>query len=144
MAASRVPATLVALAELWSANNGPLVTGDFSDGIFVGYDGDPEGDFEAVDFDSEWAGLGAKARDEEFDVVCASVALVGEDEGVTLALDRAYDQLESAAVLLRADPSLGFSPPYTAAVKGGAVFNVPGPKGHQVRIVFRVHVATRI
>lgn len=144
MAASRVPATLTALATLWSAHNGPFVTGDFSDCLYVGYDGDPDGDFQAVDFDSEWAGLGAKARDEEFDVICASVALVGEDGGAALALENAYDQLETAAALLRADPSLGLSPPYTAAIKGGAVFNVPSPDGHQVRIVFRVHVKTRI
>lgn len=145
---SRVPATLDALTALWTSAgaktwDGPLVTGDFADSIFVGYDGDPEGDFATVEVDSEWAGIGARARDEEFDVVCAVVALVGEND-TKLARDNAYVLLKLAADALRADPSLGQVPPFVASLKGGPVFTEPTESGYQVRIVFRVHVKTRI
>jgi len=146
---SRVPATIDALVTSWDATgatvwDGPIVTGEDQDCIHVGYDGDPDGDYQTADFDSEWAGLGAKARDEEFDIPCAVVALVGDDGGTKLARDNAYALLKKAADALRADPSLGLSPPFTAGLQGGPVFTEPGPKGYQVRIVFRVHVKTRI
>lgn len=147
---SRVPATIDALVTSWTTAgalvwDGPVVTGNYSDCIHVGYDGDPDGAFQTADFDSEWAGLGAKARDEEFDILCAVVALVGDEAGGTkLARDTAYGLLKKAADALRANPSLGLSLPFVAALKGGPVFTEPGPQGYQVRIVFRVHVMTRI
>lgn len=148
MADSRVPATIDALKTTWDATgakvwDGPVITGDYSDCIFVGYDGDPEGDMQAVDGDSEWAGLGAKARDEDFDVICAVVALVG-DQGIKTVRDNAYAQLKKAADAVRADPSLGQAPPFVASVKGGSLFYDNLESGLQARLVFRVHVETRI
>lgn len=149
MGDTRVPDTINRLVQVWSAAvgttvwNGAIVTGDFSDCLYVGYDGDPEGDFQAVDCDSEWAGLGAKARDEEFDVICAAFALDGGND-VSAARTRVYALLKVAADALRADPSLGFTPPYTAEVKGGELFTPLTDKGIEARVVFRVHVETRI
>lgn len=148
MADSRVPATIDALKSLWSATgatvwDGPVVTGDYSDCLFVGYDGDPDGDFQSAECDSEWAGLGAKARVEEFDIICAVVTLVG-DQDMKAARDNAYAQFKKAADAVRADPSLGQAPPYMASVKGGSLFTENNPEGLQMRIVFRVHVVTRI
>lgn len=151
-ATSRVPATIDALVTLLRATgitvwDGPLVVGDYSDAVFVGYDGDPDGDFATADVDSEWAGLGARARDEEFDIVCAAVALVGDDI-TKLARDNAYALTEQVETVLRANPSLGLGPPtspmFVAEFKRGNTYTEPNESGYQVRIVFAVHVKTRI
>lgn len=152
---SRAPATIDKLVELWTAAavaaqgtftvwDGPLVTGDYGPGIHVGYDGDPEGDYKAVESDEEWAGIGAKNRDEEFDVICAAVALVGDND-VKLARDTVYSLLAVAATTLREDPSLAQTPsPFVAEFRPGPVYFEPSPNGLQVRGLFNVHVKTRL
>lgn len=148
MADSRIPATIDALKALWTATgatvyDGAPLTEDYSDAIFVGYDGDPDGDFETAADDSEWAGLGALRRDEEFDIVCSVVTLVGDDD-IRAVRESTFALYKLASDALRADPSLGQTPPFTAALKGGSMFTEPSGDGWQCRKVFRVHVKTRI
>lgn len=148
---SRVPATLDRLYEVAQASvtaptlafRGPFITGDPSNALFVGYDGDPAGDFRAVNVVSSWAGLGARARDEEFDVFCAVTVLSGDNDipGATTAAYAIYYAFENA---LRADPDLNQGPPFTAGVNTGELFTMPHPAGLQVRLGFTVHVKTRI
>lgn len=145
---SRVPATINALVALWTATganvfDGPPLTEDYSDAVFVGYDGDPDGDFEMGDDDSDWAGLGALRRNETFDIVCSVVTLVGEND-IQLVRENAYALYKLVSDALRADPSLGQTPPFTAELKGGPIFTEPSGDGWQCRKVFRVHVVTRI
>lgn len=152
MGTSRVPATLDRLVSLLGATtltvvDGPLVTDDPADAVYIGYDGDPDGDFQTASPEQEWAGLGASRRDEEFDIHCAAVALVG-DGLVKAARDAAYAQTAIVEATVRADPSLGLGPPtspvFVAEFRGGPVFTEPTPAGYQVRIVFNIHVRTRI
>lgn len=148
MATSRVPATIDALAASWTAAglktwDGAVVTGDYTDAVYLGYDGDPQGDFLTVEPDQNWAGIGAKKRDEEFAIICAAVALLGGGTTKT-ARDTVFAMLATVENELRADPSLGQPPPFVAEYKGGPIFTEPGPDGYQVRAVFSVHVKTRV
>lgn len=149
MAPSRIPATIDALVAAFTAAglktwDGPFVTGDYAPAVHVGYDGDPEGEFQAVEPDQEWAGLGAKARDEEFDVICC-VTLSSGDSDVRTARVAAFAILATVETTLRANPSLGQSPPFVAAFKPGAVHIQPDENvGFSLRAVFNVHVKTRI
>lgn len=149
MAPSRVPPTIDALVALFTDAglktwDGPLVTGDYEPAVHVGYDGDPEGDFKAVEADQEWIGLGAKRREEEFDVICCATALVGDSE-VKLARDAVFAMTATVESALRADPSLGQVPtPYVAEYRPGDLFIEDTPAGYQARARFNVHVKTRI
>ncbi len=152
MVASRVPSVLTALTNTATtalANTdctvyrGPFVTGNPGKALFVGYDGDPAGDFRAVNATSQWAGLGAKARDEVFEVICSITMLDGAgDVGGSTNDIYAIHALFEAAV--RDNPSLGQPPRLTAGVTGGELFTMPHPSGLQVRLVFMVQVSARI
>lgn len=151
MLTSRVPATIDALVAGFTAAglktwDGPVLTGDFADSVYVGYDGDPEGDYEAATMDQQWAGLGAKARTETFDIICAVVVLIGDDgpQIVKMARDTAYSMLATAETVLRADPSLAQIPMFVAEIRPMAIYIEPGPQGDQARLVFHIHVQTRI
>jgi hypothetical protein len=148
MATSRIPATIDALVAAFTAAglhtfDGPLVSGDYTPAVWVGYDGDPEGDFKAVEGDQEWAGIGAKKRGEEFDVIC-SVTVLSGDSDVRSARETAFALLATVENTLRADPSLDQTPPFVAEYRPGAMHIEPADTGHQVRAVFNVHVKTRI
>ena len=125
------------------AYRGPFVTGDPADALFIGYDGDPAGDFRSVTADSEWAGLGARARNERFEVFCAITVLSGDGD-VKIATDAAYVIHAAFEAALRADPDLNQSAPFTAAVTMGELFTMPHPSGLQVRLAFNVRISTRI
>lgn len=149
MATSRVLATINALVALFDGAglttwDGPVVTGDYAPAVHVGYDGDPEGDFKAVDADQEWVGLGARSRDEEFDVICCVSVLSGNSE-LRTARETAFAMLATIETALRADPSLGQTPtPYVAEYRPAAVHTEPTGNGFQVRAVFSVHVKARL
>lgn len=128
--------------DVW---DGPVVSGNSGDAIFIGYDADPEGGGQAGDSSQQWAGLGRKARDESLGIVCAAISLVGDsDARWKPARDRAVSLIESVGQVLRADPSLGQGPPFAAELQPGEYFQEPGPDGYQARFVFVVRVQTRV
>jgi len=148
MTETRVDDAILALVALWTAAeldtvDGPFVSGDTRSRVFVGYDGDPESEWQAAELDSEWAGFGTRKRDEEFDIICAVVTRSGfqrasEARAAALAL------YQTASAALRADPSLGFPPPTVAEAKAQGLFTPPASQGVQGRLVFNVHVKTRV
>ncbi len=152
MAASRVPATLTALTTVATTAaapfnckvyRGPFVTGDPGKALFIAYDGDPAGDFRGVVAESEWAGLGAKARNEEFRVLCSITANSG-DPDVGKTTDEVYAIHAAFEAAVRSDPSLNQAPRFTAAIAGGELFTMPHPSGLQVRLTFTVNASARI
>lgn len=152
MANSRVPAVLTQLttvAQTTLANTscqvfrGPFVTGDPGDALFIGYDGNPGGEFRSVIATSEWAGLGAKARNEEFMVMCAITMLRG-DPDVASAVDQVYAIYNAFEAAVRQTPSLNQAPRLTAAFSLGELFTMPNPSGLQIRLAFTVQVSARI
>lgn len=157
MAASRLPATLRRLHEVWTGAFaadktvnvwlGQVATGDPTDALWVGWDADPDGDDQMGSARTRWAGIGAKRRDEDLAIVCCLTALqgIGSDAGgILLAVDRVYALHNVAEDALRVDPSLGQGPPYVAAVSSGDLYMHPQPdQGLLARLVFTATVATR-
>ena len=85
--------------------DGDIVTGDVGTFLMIGWD-DPDNDrATAATGQQKWAGLGAKARDEEGTVTCLAVALDGNN---ALATARATAKAVTDIVenTLRADPNL--------------------------------------
>lgn len=146
MVQSPVPSTIDAIVSAFQAAgltvwDGPVVTGDFSDAVFVGYDANPDAEFQAVTAHvQEWAGLGAKRRKETFTVVCAVVVLLGTGETVKVARDKAYSLLETVGATLRTDPSVGQPPPFVTNLRPNDLFTEPTDQGWQVRIPFYIDV----
>jgi hypothetical protein len=155
MSTSRVPATLEALVALFAAAptlggagveiiDGPMVTGDpLREAVYVGYDGDPDGDFESVTFAQEWAGLGARAKDETFTVTCAVSVWSGSTKVVPMRV-RAFEVLGEVETTLRAEPSLGLPPPTVVAMASGSLVQSQRGSGLECRIPFQIAVQTRI
>lgn len=150
MAPSRAPAVLafvhagVDAAVPTPVFLGDVPTGDTRDLLFLGYDGDPEGERVAVSVTREWVGTGSsRRRTERIEIVCAGCALVGtgsfaEATGRVSALMTAVDDFVTA------NPALGQPPPTTALVEAGDLFTDHTAAGLQARWVFRIAVTTRI
>jgi hypothetical protein len=119
--------------------DGTGLTGDYQASVWVGYDGDPDGDWKVADIDQEWAGLGTRARNEMFDVVCAIVAPY-DGESVKSGRDSVKALFATVESTLRADPSFGFSSPYIAGVQPRQLFNDEAG----ARLVFSITVKTRV
>lgn len=148
MVISRVPAAIDAVVALLTAADvktwdGPVVTGDYTAAVFIGYDGDPDGDFISTEGDQEWSGLGAKARTEDFDITCAAIALLG-DGTVKDARDAVYAMVEKVETALRGSPSLGQPSPFVAGFRPGTYFMEPTSDGYQARLGFFISVKTRV
>ncbi|OLE27975.1 MAG: hypothetical protein AUG44_08785 [Actinobacteria bacterium 13_1_20CM_3_71_11] len=147
---SRIPATVDAIVTaLQTAGlnvlDGPVLTGDPSDVVLIGFDGDNEGEQQAATNTQTWAGIGAKKRDEEFEIIGAICVLVGgSDPSWKSTRDRTFSYLETMGQTLRANPSLGQSPPFVAELIPGDYFQENTTVGYQARIVFRIHVKTRV
>lgn len=119
--------------------DGPVVVGDTADFVFIGYDGDPDGDWSAAIISQDWAGIGTKKRNEFFDIVGAVVSRYSADDAKT-ARTRVQAQFTLVENAILADPSLGFAPPCVAGVNPIQLFAEDG----QYRLPFVVRVQTRI
>lgn len=152
MSSSRAPAAVDALvAALTGAAlsfpvwDGPVLSGDYSDGAFIGYDGDPLGERRSMSTTADWAGIGARKRNEITDILCAAVAVSGD--GIPKdARDRAYAILAAVETVLRTDPSLAQTPtPFVASISTHELmWDWLETAGLQARLTFTVHVETRI
>lgn len=148
MATSRVPATIDALVAMLTAadlnvHDGPLVTGDFSPAVWVGYDGaGSDSELRSASSTQSWAELGAKRRNEVFDIICAVNALVGTTNSD--ARNAVYALYSTVETVLRSNPSMGQTPPFVAEIAAGDLYTEPTENGVQCRLVFTVHVTTRI
>lgn len=116
--------------------------GDTLDFVFIGYDGDPEGDLAAATIEQDWAGIGTKKRDERFDIVGAVVARYSAD-GPQTSRDRVKTQFTLVENAILADPSLGLPGQVQyciADVHPIQLFAEPG----QYRLTFVIRVLTRV
>lgn len=152
MTTSRAPAVIDALVALCGAapglsgvkvHDGPQPTSDpLKAVVCIGWDGD-EGNDEAVQSTQEWAGLGARSKDEALQVTCAAIAWHGSTTNKPVR-DRAYELVAAVEDALRANPSLGFPPPTVVALATGNAFQQQTGSGAQCRVVFTVAIKTRI
>lgn len=124
--------------------DGPIVTNDpLHEAVYIGYDGDPEGDGAAVEFTQVWASIGQRARGETFSVTCAVVVWKGSTKVRPVRL-RAFEVLAAIQDVVRADPSLGLPPPSVVAFASGSVIQLQRQSGLECRIPFQIAVQTRI
>lgn len=155
MATSRLPDAIDTLYNRWKAApglgaagvsvyDGPVVTDDaLRESVWVGFNADPNGTFQVAETSQDWAGIGAKKRQEEFGVICAVYVPRG-DTDIRKARERAYEIFGAVEADLRSDPSLGFPPPTVVSLTDVTVFQEPTTSGIQVRLVFIVQFRTRI
>lgn len=153
MGTSRVPDLIDAFVPRLEASpdlstvkvvDGPLVTDSAAqEWLFVGYDGDEEGDFIAATTQQEWAGLGAKKKNEDIVLTCAILVQRGSTD-VRSCRVRTYEIFAAVESVLRADPSLGFSTPTVCAVTEHTFHQEQTPDGIQGRLPFTVTCTTRI
>jgi hypothetical protein len=71
------------------------------------------------------------------------VVLLGDD-AVKPARDAVYALVATAETVLRNDPTIGQLPMFVAQFRPQALYIEPTTSGFQARLVFHVHVDTRI
>lgn len=148
---TRVPTVIDAILAVVNAAasdavgvyDGPYVTGSSVDAIHIGYDANPDGDGEAAASDQQWAGLGAKARDETCAVTCA-VHLLRGDLNVKAARDSAYALLALVEGAIHPAPAMGLAPPIQAGITSHRLVYVPSDAGLEVWLPFVITVRTRV
>lgn len=151
MSSSQVPAAISALvAALETALgaaivfDGPEITGDIpAVAVIVGYDGDAEGDFRAVEnWSQEYVGLGALRKEEGFDILGCVVAFTGD---TTIADKRAsvFATFATVETTLRTATlaGLGLAAPALAEFSAGEFYQEQTGSGLQCRIPFIVSVS---
>lgn len=138
-------AGLPELADPVRVYDGPYVTEEMPvDSVFVGYDGDPEGDLQAFTFEQDWAHAGYRAKDETLSIPCCVISYTGDANAVRDRRERVQALLAAIETALRADPTLGVSSTTRAQVRRGALHQEPTSDGVRARLVFWVDVDTRI
>jgi hypothetical protein len=151
VSSSRVPASVDALVAVvrggatFSVFDGPELSSEYTDAVFIGFDGDPLGERKSVTATADWAGIGAKKRNETIDILCAAVAVSGD--GIPKdARDRVYAIIGVVELLVRADPSLAQTPtPFVASITTHELlWDWLETAGLQARLTFTVHIETRI
>ncbi|MGH3439672.1 MAG: hypothetical protein ACRDRN_24860 [Sciscionella sp.] len=150
MTETRIPDVTDALIALWTSvftnvevADGPVVSGTIEDQLYIGFDSDPDTTGHAATSAQQWAGLGQRKRDEQIDVVCSVLARSTDDTAKT-ARDRAFTILNTAGQALRGNPSLSLSSPCVAGLTVGDLFYHETTAGTYARLVFTVHVNTRV
>ncbi|MFJ9114479.1 hypothetical protein ACIRJO_02905 [Streptomyces sp. NPDC102394] len=154
MASSRVPDLidnfLAALADAAGLSGVQIVDGpeisDSSAGemVVVGFDADPEGDYEAASTTQAWAGIGAKKKNEDIQVTCAVLVRKGST-AVKPLRDRVFAIFAEVETVVRADPSLGLPPPTVCAITDTSFRTPQTSRGIEGRLAFTLSATpTRI
>jgi hypothetical protein len=147
--ASSIPAAITGLLAAVSAAVDPA-TVSVHDGkptgevlgsyIAIGYD--PASDT-AVEFDREWAGLGAQRADEDFDILCTLVNRSG-DEVISARRAGAFALLDTLTAAIATDYTLGGAVREAAVLGSGSLTQAETQKGDAAGLRFRVNCKTRI
>lgn len=145
MSTSRLPACVDALVEAIR-----LVVDDLpNDQVIDGWPslGDLPNEVVVVggtrDAEERWALLGARGRNEEFEIEVVIRAAVSGDSQKK-ARDRAYGWLDAIAAWLRTNPTLGVAGVYDAQLYGTDYTPFPTDEGLAVQLEAGVRIRTRI
>lgn len=93
----------------------------------------------------EWAGLGAKRRDEEGSITCCALAWNGETDGLAAARGVIRGMFNTIGDLHREDPTLGVaSVMWTGLGKNLRVDQIQSAEGSMVLVVFDIGYKARI
>jgi hypothetical protein len=135
----------------YTVSDGPPTSETFPPyAVFIGWDADPEGDFQAIATEQNWAGLGVRRRNENDEIVCALVAEYGDADSWKPIRDIGLAIQQDVETKLRENPDLGLVPNgvrqvIQAEFKPTGVFQEPfSDTGFQFRVTFTISVETRI
>lgn len=143
----------VHLDELdYAVVDGVPVSEEFPDhAVFVGWSGDPDGDYQAAGLAQDWAATGgSRRRDEQVDLVCAVTSLYGNADSWKPARDNGLAILADIETKIRDNPELGLVPDtvrqvISAEFKPAGVHQEPySDTGFWFRCPFTISVKTRI
>lgn len=124
--------------------DGPVVAdGSQAKYVAVGSDG-TEGEFRSATITGAWAGLGARARDENVEVDCAVVVFAGDEGGFSTVRDAAGTILAAVETGLRTNAIPGLAGVLWQEMTVGDVYQANTNHGLRVRIPFTVHARSRI
>lgn len=149
MTTSRYGAVVDALVALFATTgrtvyDGPTLSGDRpTEYVVVG--GTEDSDDDAGEFTQDWAGIGAKAKNETGEVVCALLVSTGDGD-VRTARDAALSFLSTLGDLLRADPNLAgaLGPAGWCHLASGRPSQRQTSEGVYVRVAFTIVYQSRI
>ncbi|MFF9248804.1 hypothetical protein [Streptomyces globisporus] len=143
--ASRVPELIDALVLVLRADpalkdvavtDGPEVSESSApDWLIVGFNGDPDADFQAAQTLGGWSSL-ATGREEQIEVFVAAVASRG-DTDVRAARMRVYEIGARLEALLAAAPGVGL-PSLEVAIEASQLFQPQTDQGVQARLLLTV------
>ncbi|MFE9363684.1 hypothetical protein ACFYNN_12885 [Streptomyces sp. NPDC006978] len=143
--ASRIPELIDALMAELTADpglsgvvvvDGPEMSEAKSpDWLVVGFNGDPDGDFQAAQALGGWASL-ATGREEQMELTVAVIATRGETE-VRAARQRVYEIGARLELLLAADPSVGLRS-LEVAIEASQLVQDQTDRGVQARLLLTV------
>ena len=124
---------------------GPYIHGNTGTIVNIAYNGDPGSDTPAVTTSSEWAGLGAKKRNETVEVLSSIIVAVGDTEDAPqLAMEEAYAVLDACETAVHASPAMGLPPPAWAIVAETTYTEYPtGEDGLQGVLVWTLRAFER-
>lgn len=125
--------------------DGPLVSDSAAtEMVIVGFDADPEGEYEAASTTQTWAGIGAKRKNEEIQLVGAVLVRKGSVKVKPLR-DRVFAIFAEVEAVVRADPSMGLPPPTVCAITDTSFRTPQTTRGIDGRLLFTLSVTpTRI
>lgn len=125
--------------------DGPEVTDSAAtEMVVVGFDADPEGEYEAASTTQAWAGLGAKRKNEDIEVTCAVLVRKGST-AVKPVRDRVFAIFAEVEAVVRADPSMGLPSPTVCGITGTAFRTPQTSSGLEGRLLFTLSASpTRI
>ncbi|MGW4886909.1 hypothetical protein [Streptomyces murinus] len=151
--ASRVPALIDAfLASLVGAPgletvrvvDGPIVSDSAAgEWVFIGYDADPEGEMMTAQTIQEWAGIGARAKNETITLTCSILVQRGSTD-VRAVRVRTFEIFAAVEAAVRADPSLGLPKPTVCSISETTLRTEQTDRGIQGRLPFTLTCTTRI
>lgn len=152
-APSRVPALIDNFVAALQASaglagvqvvDGPLVTNSAaSEWVFVGYDAAPDGEYQTASTSQMWAGLGARAKNEDI-LLTGAVLVQRGSTAVKACRDRAFEVFAAVEAVVRADPALGLPPPTVCSISETTFFTEQTDRGVQGRVIFTLSSSTRI
>lgn len=152
---SRVGVIIDALVALLKASSvfadparvydGPVTTGDtqWSQAVFVGFDGNFQGSWEAALVDQKRPYLGVTTAEEILEIRCCAEAVSG-DLTTKVVRDQALAMLAGVETVIRTDPTLGVDGTTDATLTVGTLYQIMYSDSLHVRIPFVINVFTSI
>jgi hypothetical protein len=125
--------------------DGPVTTGDtqWSQAVFVGFDGNFQGSWESALIDQTRPYLGVTTGEEILEIRCCAEAVSG-DLTTKVVRDQALAMLAGVETVIRTDPRLGIDGSTNATLQVGTLYQIAYSDSLHVRIPFVIHVQTTI